>query len=66
MLQWLSWQEKSEKSYGLPFQKTRVSPQRRLCRISGGSWMLSQAPPVIPSEEPGVQSGRGVHDLGRC
>lgn len=34
--------------------------------ISVGSWLLSQAPSIIPSEERGVQSGRGVHDLGRC
>lgn len=33
---------------------------------SVGSWLLSQAPSIIPSDERGVQSGRGVYDLDMC
>ena len=42
-----------------------IPTEETLCMISVGSWLLSQAPSIIPNEERRVQSGYGVHDLGR-
>lgn len=57
MLQWLSWQEKSEKSYGLPSRK-RVCPHRGDSVQDFRKLMDAvPSPPVIPVKNLGFRVG---------